>query len=147
VSTPADPQPLRWISEARFHRDHLPWGLDHDYGMTWGEHRQQRVCHRVTPGSDRGLLYAYDPLWNEYAVLAESVSSAVAGAAFETVTDRHGTDAIGLSLFTAALTEAMQIDPWHVDDLDAPLALSVNETATYMRHNPPPAPLPREIEL
>jgi len=49
-------------------------GVDRDFGMWWGPRRDQRVSHRGdTLDSPKGLLYAYDLTWDEYAVLATDI--------------------------------------------------------------------------
>lgn len=68
---------------ARYGRD----GVDHDFGMRWGERREQRISLRRHPDADRGLLYAYDPTWDEYALLAQDVPQAAVEAAFTQALD------------------------------------------------------------
>lgn len=68
----ATPAPtLTWVGPRAFETayGHLP-GADEHFGTTWGPQATQRISLRRTPGADAGLLYAYDPLWDEYAVLA-----------------------------------------------------------------------------
>ena len=48
-------------------------GIDHDFGMRWGLNRDQRVSLRVELGCEEGLLYVYDPTWDEYAVIGSGV--------------------------------------------------------------------------
>jgi hypothetical protein len=54
--------------------DSIHPGIDHDYGRRWGAAGDQRISLRHPPGADRGLLYAYDPTWDEYAVLSTGAS-------------------------------------------------------------------------
>ena len=56
-------------------------GLDHHFGMRWGERREQRISLRRHPAAERGLLYAHDPTWDEYAVLAHDVPEPAVEAA------------------------------------------------------------------
>lgn len=69
---------------------HVP-GLDHDYGMRWGAGGDQRITLRHPVASDRGLLYAYDPTWDEYAVLARAATVQAVRASFDRAvqTDIH----------------------------------------------------------
>jgi hypothetical protein len=66
-------------------------GIDHDFGMGWGVGGDQRICLRQDIGSDSGLLYVYDPTWDEYAVLLADVTDAAVQHAFATAlaTDAH----------------------------------------------------------
>jgi len=66
-------------------------GNDHDYGMRWGAAGDQRISLRHPPGADSGLLYAYDPTWDEYAVLSGAASVQAVEAAFTqaVATDPH----------------------------------------------------------
>ena len=68
-----------------------PPGIDHDYGMRWGAAGDQRISLRHPPGADSGLLYAYDPTWDEYAVLSRAASVQAVQAAFTqaVATDPH----------------------------------------------------------
>jgi hypothetical protein len=60
---------LEWLGRKAFDARYgnIP-GLDHDYGMRWGTNGNQRVSFRRRPGATKGMLYAYDPTWDEYAV-------------------------------------------------------------------------------
>ena len=60
-------------------------GIDHDFGMRWGSNRDQRVSLRVEFGADTGLLYVYDPTWDEYAVIGTHVPLAAVKNAFARV--------------------------------------------------------------
>ena len=66
---------LTWMGPAAFQASYgdLP-GIDHDFGMRWGAGGDQRISLRQDIGSDGGLLYVYDPTWDEYAVLLDNVS-------------------------------------------------------------------------
>ena len=58
-------------------------GVDRDYGMRWGEKGNQRISWRAPLDASRGLLYAYDPLWDEYQVLGTDVPRQAVDAAFK----------------------------------------------------------------
>ena len=80
----ACPHPaLDWRGPLAFARAHeaLP-GIDHEFGTRWGSKRDQRVRLRVEVGAETGLLYAYDPTWDEYAVIGANVPLAAALDAF-----------------------------------------------------------------
>lgn len=66
-------------------------GIDHDFGTRWGARGDQHICLRQGTGSDSGLLYVYDPTWDEYAVLLVHVSVAAVQHAFAKAlaTDTH----------------------------------------------------------
>ena len=83
---PSDPASLAWVGPQAFKAayGHLP-GIDRDYGMRWGERHEQRITLRRTANTNEGLLYAYDPTWDEYAVIstrapADAVEAAIAQA-------------------------------------------------------------------
>ncbi len=73
---------LAWMGPAAFHAQLPPAGVDHDFGMRWGANGDQRLSLRLPTGRDHGLLYAYDPTWDEYAVLCRNASSAAVERAF-----------------------------------------------------------------
>ena len=80
----ACPHPaLGWRGPLAFARAHeaLP-GIDHEFGTRWGSKRDQRVRLRVEVGAETGLLYVYDPTWDEYAILGSDVPLAAALDAF-----------------------------------------------------------------
>lgn len=72
-----------WMGPLQFSRQsaHPGW-VDHDYGMRWGRRGDRRVSLRQAVGADRGLLYVYDPTWDEYGVLVRNVSVAAVEAVF-----------------------------------------------------------------
>ena len=82
---------LEWVGPSTFRALHDRSGIDEDFGTHWGHDGQVRISLRRAPGTDTGLLYAYDQLWDEYAVLAHPVSGDVVRAAFHTAlaTDEH----------------------------------------------------------
>ena len=65
---------LEWRGPVSFARAHaaVP-GIERDFGSRWGSNGDQRVSLRVEVGSDTGLLYVYDPTWDEYAVIGSDV--------------------------------------------------------------------------
>jgi len=73
---------LAWMGPAAFHAQLPPADLDHDFGMRWGANGDQRLSLRLPAGRDHGLLYAYDPTWDEYAVLRRNASTAAVEGAF-----------------------------------------------------------------
>ena len=69
------PEPvLEWRGPVSFARAHaaVP-GIERDFGSRWGSNGDQRVSLRVEVGSNTGLLYVYDPTWDEYAVIGSDV--------------------------------------------------------------------------
>jgi len=95
---------LTWMGPAAFQARYgdLP-GIDHDFGMGWGAGSDQRISLRQDIGSDSGLLYVYDPTWDEYAVLLANVTDAAVQHAFANAlaTDTHMT----AQRFAALVTE------------------------------------------
>jgi hypothetical protein len=79
-----DTQPaLKWRGPVAFARAHgSATGIDHHFGTRWGSNADQRVILRVEVGNDAGLLYAYDPTWDEYAVIGSDVPLAMVKDAF-----------------------------------------------------------------
>jgi len=65
------PLRLKWMGPRAFQSRYRPQpGVDRDFGRWWGPRHDQRVSHRRdTLDSPTGLLYAYDLMWDEYAVL------------------------------------------------------------------------------
>lgn len=82
TTTAATPREPDWVGPRAFNARYGGAGVDHDFGMRWGERREQRISLRRRPGVERGLLYAYDPTWDEYAVLARDVPEPAVEAAF-----------------------------------------------------------------
>jgi hypothetical protein len=81
---PREPQ---WVGPLAFHGIAGDPGADREFGMRWGERHDQRIALRCTPGASRGLLYAYDPLWDEYAVLGRDVHVSAVDAASKQALD------------------------------------------------------------
>jgi len=114
----AAPTPTgEWISQARFDHHLGTAGFDHDFGVLWGPHQNQRLSLRIAPGTALGVLYVYDPLWHEYNVLNDAVTLDEARDAFADVTRRFGYRGIGVDAFADAVRQR-QLAPL----LDASLA-------------------------
>ena len=61
---------LEWRGPAAFARAYgRACGIDHNLAACWGSNGDQLVRLRVESGSSSGLLYVYDPTWDEYAVI------------------------------------------------------------------------------
>ena len=89
-SSPAAPQPaIEWIGPKAFDTQHRNIrGVDRDYGMRWGPRSNQRISLRLDgEEASRGLLYAYDPTWQEYAVLSTTAPRAAVDRAFSHAID------------------------------------------------------------
>jgi hypothetical protein len=82
---PGDPAAtsLTWTGPQAFKAayGHLP-GIDRDYGMRWGERHEQRISLRRTANASEGLLYAFDPTWDEYAVISTHAPADAVEATF-----------------------------------------------------------------
>ena len=81
-----------WLGPVAFRAQYASTpGVDHDYGMRWGAAGDQRISLRHRPGAAAGLLYAYDPTWDEYAVLSRGATVQAVQAAFAqaVATDPH----------------------------------------------------------
>jgi hypothetical protein len=74
---------LEWLGRKAFDARHgdIP-GIDHDYGMRWGATGNQRISFRRPTSATEGMLYAYDPTWDEYALIARHVPVNVVSSAF-----------------------------------------------------------------
>lgn len=79
----SNPAVLEWMGPQAFDAKFgdVP-GIDRDFGMRWGERGDRRISLRRTLDATRGLLYAYDPVWDEYAVMGRDVPTAAVEAAF-----------------------------------------------------------------
>ena len=77
---------LEWRGPVAFARAYgaLP-GIDHEFGTRWGSNGDQRVSLRLKNGDETGLLYVYDPTWDEYAVIGTDVPLAGVQDAFARV--------------------------------------------------------------
>jgi hypothetical protein len=75
---------LEWRGPVAFARAHgAAPSIDHHFGTRWGSNANQRVSLRVEVGYDAGLLYTYDPTWDEYAVIGSDVQLAAVKDAFD----------------------------------------------------------------
>jgi hypothetical protein len=99
-----------WISPARFDHHHGAAGVDIDYGSCWGVRENQRVSLRIRVDADHGVLYAYDPLWNECLIIADAATRAEASAAFRAVVTRRGDRGVALGVFVDAVRQR-QLEP------------------------------------
>ena len=63
---------LEWLGPLAFGRRHAG-GVDHDFGDHWGRSGEQRLTVRHPLGTEQGMFYVYDAIWDEYAVLAQNV--------------------------------------------------------------------------
>lgn len=88
--TPRPSPPLEWVGPKAFtaRYGHIP-GIDRDFGMRWGTAGNQRLSFRRDPsphladdGGREGMLYAYDPTWDEYALLQLRVPEDTVSAVF-----------------------------------------------------------------
>jgi hypothetical protein len=93
-----------WISRARFDQAYGAAGVDQDFGVMWGPHRNQRVSVRVAPGELHGVLHVYDPMWDEYNVLDHGATLAEVRRAFDAVVTTVGYRGVGVD----ALAEAVR---------------------------------------
>lgn len=80
---------LEWVGPRAFDSAHRNVrGVDRDYGMRWGQRGNQRISLRLNgDAATYGLLYAYDPTWQEYAVLSHAARRAAVDHAFAHATD------------------------------------------------------------
>lgn len=80
---PAAQAGLDWVGPRVFAaRYGLVTDADHHYGSRWGARGEQRITLRPNPVGDQGLLFVYDPTWDEYAVLATDVTPSAVQAAY-----------------------------------------------------------------
>jgi hypothetical protein len=99
-----------WISQARFDHHYGTAGVDIDYGTSWGVRENQRVSLRIHPEGHHGVLYAYDPLWDECLVIADAATRAEVSDAFGQVLTRRGDRGIALGVFADAVRQR-QLEP------------------------------------
>lgn len=80
---------LAWLEPQAFTARYgdLP-GIDHDYGMRWGANHNQRISLRRPSDATHGMLYAYDPTWDEYALLRKDVTTTTVDTAFQVAVRR-----------------------------------------------------------
>lgn len=89
---PAVEQGLEWLGPTAFATRHgVIATTDRHFGARWGARGEQRITFRPDPVGGRGTLFAHDPTWDEYAVLATHVAPAAVEAAYAhaTRTDIH----------------------------------------------------------
>lgn len=86
---PAPKPTIEWLGPKAFDSQHRNIrGIDRDYGMRWGQRNNQRISLRLDDdAATHGLLYAYDPTWQEYAVLSHAASPAAVDRAFAHAAD------------------------------------------------------------
>lgn len=89
VTTPPPKPAIEWVGPKAFDSQHPSiLGVDRDYGMRWGQRGNQRISLRLDgDAATHGLLYAYDPTWQEYAVLSRAAGRAAVDRAFAHATD------------------------------------------------------------
>lgn len=78
IPRPTTEPTLEWVGRKAFDSRYgdVP-GIDQDYGMRWGPAHNQRISFRRTPGASDGMLYAHDPVWDEYALIHRHVPTRV----------------------------------------------------------------------
>ena len=93
--TPRPSWPLEWLGPKAFAARYgdIP-GIDRDFGVRWGTAGNQRLSFRRDPNphvaddaehavdAREGMLYAYDPTWDEYALLHHHVPEDTVSAVF-----------------------------------------------------------------
>ena len=82
TNTASPPREPDWVGPKAFNARYGAVGVDHHFGMRWGERREQRISLRRHPGATQGLLYAYDPTWDEYAVISTHAPADAVEATF-----------------------------------------------------------------
>jgi hypothetical protein len=99
-----------WISQARFDHHHCAAGIDIDYGTCWGVRENQRVSLRIHPDAQHGVLYAYDPLWDECLVIDDAATRVEVSDAFGQVLTRRGDRGVPVHVFADAVRQR-QLEP------------------------------------
>ncbi|HEX2903438.1 MAG TPA: hypothetical protein VHO01_08270 [Jatrophihabitans sp.] len=89
------------MSLPRLDQLHPPLVPDVRLGRHWGPRLDQQVHFRAGAGREQGLLLGFDPLWNEWAVLADPICLTTAQAAIRDVAAALGHH--GVSLHVLAL--------------------------------------------
>ena len=101
---------LEWRGPEAFARAHgAACGVDHHFGTSWGANRDQQVCLRVQSGANAGLLYVYDPTWDEYAVVDPDIPLAAVQEAVERA--RQCGKHLAVEDFMALLPQAPTVHP------------------------------------
>jgi hypothetical protein len=110
-----------WISKARFNRYVSGAGFDHEYGAVWGPRHDQRVSLRLAAGATSGVLYAYDPLWDEYAILQPDAAQVDVEAAYARIVKWNGPTGVDLSELARHLEAITHASAPRSDQVDVPL--------------------------
>ena len=124
VTAPPKPS-IEWVGPKAFDTQHRNIrGVDRDYGMRWGPRSNQRISLRLDGDeATHGLLYAYDPTWQEYAVLSTNAPRDAVGRAFahaidtdihmpiETFTQLVGSYGAALESAGCAATSVAEVQP------------------------------------
>jgi hypothetical protein len=99
-----------WISPARFDHHYGAAGVDIDFGTCWGVRENQRVSLRIHPDAQHGVLYAYDPLWDECLVLDDAATRVEVSDACRQVLTRRGDRGVAVGVFADAMRQR-QMEP------------------------------------
>lgn len=83
---------LDWVGPRTFQARHERRGTDEDVAGSLGPNRSIRISWRRDPGRHVGLLYAYDQLWDEYAVIAACVDRDLAREACRRAVPSRGVE-------------------------------------------------------
>jgi hypothetical protein len=83
---------LDWVGPRTFQARHDPSGTDENLANSLGPNRSIRISWRRDPGRHVGLLYAYDQLWDEYAVIAACVDRDLAREACRRAVPSRGAE-------------------------------------------------------
>jgi hypothetical protein len=82
------PAGFTWIGPKAFERIAFHYkGIDDDLGMLWGPRHDVRISLRAPSDARTGLLYAFDPTWDEYTVLDGNARTEHAVATFQLATE------------------------------------------------------------
>jgi hypothetical protein len=121
MSTSAELHRLRWMSDARFNIGTGIQATDHDYGALWGPRHDQRVSLHLANGTTTGVLYVYDPLWDEYAILHPCAEQADVEAAFARVVKWNGFAGVDVTEIAQHIEAITDAGAPRSDPLDAPI--------------------------
>jgi len=83
---------LDWVGPRTFQARHECIGTDEDLASSLGPNRSIRISWRRDPGRHVGLLYAYDQLWDEYALIAACVDRDLAREACQRAVPSRGAE-------------------------------------------------------
>jgi hypothetical protein len=112
---------VRWITDARFNRHVGRAGFDHHYGELWGPRHDQRVSLRLAADATSGVLYAYDPLWDEYAILHPGAAQVDVEAVFARIVKWNGPAGVDVSELARHLEAVTHAGEPRSDQVDVPL--------------------------